>query len=153
MKTLDVTSRVDHLLRRKTQSHGQLSDTLAKLKKAHKEVKEASSCKRKCHDSDSNDLHSTWSVGSGSTGTKHISRNVKSKTQLRNYSNPGLIKTTNNVNTKSTSENTISDPLHSSDEQSDSINMSSSNDDGWFTAVVAVYSEQKSSPPKARTTQ
>ena len=41
------------------QSYAQLSDKLAKLKKAHKKLKKASSCKRKCYDSDSDDSDSS----------------------------------------------------------------------------------------------
>ena len=70
-------------------------------------------------------------------GTIHISRNVKSKTQLRDYSNPGPIKTTNNIHIKLSSEIDNSESLHPSNEQGDSINMSSSNDEGGVTAVIA----------------
>ena len=60
-----------------------------------------------------------------------------SKTQLSDYPNPGLIKTTNHINFKSIPEVINSDSLHSTDDQSDSINMPSSNKEGQVTAVVA----------------
>ncbi len=41
------------------QSHVQLSDKLTKLEKAHKKLKTASSRKRKCYDSDSDDSDSS----------------------------------------------------------------------------------------------
>ena len=56
---------------------------------------------------------------------------------MSDYSNPGPIKTTNNISTKLISENTISDPLHPFDEHGGSINMSTSNDEGKVIAVVA----------------
>ncbi len=69
-------------------------------------------------------------------GPIHISRNIKPKGLLSDYSNLSPNKTTNHGNTNTTSENDNSDSLLPS-KQGDSSNMSSSNDEGRVAAVVA----------------
>ena len=91
----------------------------------------------KYNHSDSNDSDSSWNVGSGSTGTIDVRWNIKSRKQLQNDSNPGQIKTTNNINTNLASEFDNSDYLHQTNNQSDSSNRSSFKEEGWVTTVVS----------------